>query len=196
MNPTTAPHLITDDELVEASCQALRKAGLDSRIHAAYLSSLCKEVVGSDDPLLVQVQPTILLPLSRCWSKGYAIVLQFLSDFNLAYTTSAAIAEATAAGIQFRHPFPDAAGIDFDQLIATLPPKLKVKERVRKANPEPTGQKKRTPKHTPHARGAGLSTPRSGTPKSDARRAGAVTPRIGTSDSDVIIDEVIRPRVK
>jgi hypothetical protein len=188
MRPLRA-HLITDEELIEASRQALEAAGVGNWVHSLYLSSISEHVVGSDNPVFCQLQPFLQRPTARVWLKAYAVALDYLSQNDLKVTRSTILSELNCAQIPFQAPPPDSVGTDVSQLIQSAPQKLSLKQRAHQSGLTRT-QKKRAGK--PGARGKGST--QTVTPRDSQGDSTLNTFQDWSDDDDVVIDQVVDGR--
>jgi hypothetical protein len=115
------------EALIQKSRDALAQAGAPFHMRAEYLKYVSAEVVGSDDPLFVRLQPNVHPKSSLAWAQAYGFLFQYLTWFEFTATLTTIETESFDAVPQVPIQSTDD---HFEGLLASAAAVVPFKERV------------------------------------------------------------------
>lgn len=86
MNPNLRGQRISKEDLINESQEVLLKSGVGNHSRAQFLSEVCQEAVGSQNPLFSQLQPKIRSHENQSWITAFRLIIQYLVEHELRLT--------------------------------------------------------------------------------------------------------------
>jgi hypothetical protein len=179
---------ISRTDLIRESRETLQRAGVGNHSRAAFIREITSEVVPSDQPIFVQLQPKLLPHDTEAWANAFSVACQFLTVHKLALTLETCQVEAPDV-VRDQGTF-----FAFHRLLTKRPPKLSFPDRVSQSQfagtepGSPASQGSPSPRQSPSFRKG--SKPGFGTPVDD----GEFSASEDDFSSDFHIDDILPPR--
>jgi hypothetical protein len=85
---------ISRTELIRESRETLQRFGVGNHSRAAFIRKISSEVVGSTEPIFVQLQPKLLPHDTDAWANAFSVVFEFLKRNKMTLTLETVEVEA------------------------------------------------------------------------------------------------------
>jgi hypothetical protein len=115
------------DALIQESRDVLTQVGTPFHMRADYLRYLSAQVVVSDNPVFVRLQPNVHPKNTIAWAQAYGFLFQYLTWFEMRATLTTIETESFEPIPQVRVISPDD---QFDELLSATAASIPFKDRV------------------------------------------------------------------